>query len=127
MGADVYHPGPEERNNGHPSVAAVCASMNPDCTEYAARYRLNETLKNETIEKLSEMTIELLNEFKNRNGEFPDHIIVYRDGVSEGQFNNIMSDEVFVLKRSLQNFYKKSGEGEPKLTFIVMQKRHHMR
>ncbi|RHZ51595.1 hypothetical protein Glove_476g12 [Diversispora epigaea] len=127
MGADVYHPGPIEKANGHPSVAAVCASMNSDVTKYASRYRLNEILKNETIEKLSEMTEELLDEFKKRNQYLPDHIIFYRDGVAEGQFEKIMKEEVKVLKDSLQDFYGKNDIQEPKITFMIMQKRHHMR
>ncbi|RHZ51599.1 hypothetical protein Glove_476g14 [Diversispora epigaea] len=127
MGADVYHPGPIEKAKGHPSVAAVCASMNSDATKYASRYRLNKFLKNETIEKLSEMTKELLIEFKKRNQYLPDHIIFYRDGVAEGQFEKIMKEEVKVLKDSLQDFYGKSGIQEPKITFMIMQKRHHMR
>ncbi|RHZ51598.1 hypothetical protein Glove_476g15 [Diversispora epigaea] len=127
MGADVYHPGRVEKANGHPSVAAVCASMNSDATKYAARHRLNEILKNETIEKLSEMTEELLIEFKKRNQYLPDHIIFYRDGVAEGQFEKIMKGEVEVLKDSLQKFYGKNGIQVPKITFIIIQKRHHMR
>ncbi|CAG8549455.1 10990_t:CDS:2, partial [Diversispora eburnea] len=127
MGADVYHPGPVEKANGHPSVAAVCASMNSDATKYAARYRLNEILKNETIEELSEMTKELLDEFKKRNEYLPDHIIFYRDGVAEGQFEKIMKEEVKVLKDSLHDFYDESDIQEPKITFLIMQKRHHTR
>ncbi|CAG8641665.1 10563_t:CDS:2, partial [Diversispora eburnea] len=127
MGADVYHPGPIDKANGHPSVAAVCASMNPEVTKYVARYRLNKILKNETIEELSEMTKELLDEFKKRNEYLPDHIIFYRDGVAEGQFEKIMKEEVKVLKESLRFFYDESGIQEPKITFMIMQKRHHMR
>ncbi|CAG8624028.1 2043_t:CDS:2, partial [Diversispora eburnea] len=116
-----------KKANGYPSVAALCASMNSDATKYAARYRLNEILKNETIEELSEMTKELLVEFKKRNQYLPDHIIFYRDGVAEGQFEKIMKEEVKVLKDSLRDFYGKSGIQEPKITFTIMQKRHHMR
>ncbi|RHZ51564.1 hypothetical protein Glove_476g23 [Diversispora epigaea] len=127
MGADVYHPGRVEKANSHPSVAAVCASINSDAIKYAARHRLNEILKNETIEKLSEMTEELLIEFKKRNQYLPDHIIFYRDGVAEGQFEKIMKGEVEVLKDSLQKFYGKNDIQVPKITFIIIQKRHHMR
>ncbi|CAG8497705.1 15549_t:CDS:10 [Acaulospora colombiana] len=127
MGADVYHPGREEKMQGFPSVASVCASMDPDAARYIARYRMNKYLNNETIETLSEMVGELLEEFEKRNGYLPDHIIFYRDGVSEVQIIKIMEEEIEVLKEFLKQLYGNQKLEEPKLTLLICQKRHHMR
>lgn len=124
FGADVFHPGKEDKK-GRPSVAAVCASMDATTTTYVSRYRMNKTLKNEIIETIDDMAIELLEEFKKRNGALPDQIIFYRDGVAEGQFEKVMNEEVELLKRAFNKFY--SPKPPPKLTFIIVQKRHHAR
>ncbi|CAG8678875.1 33566_t:CDS:2, partial [Racocetra persica] len=75
---------------------------------------------------LDDMAVELLEEFKKRNGGgLPDQIVFYRDGVAEGQFEKVMNEEVELLKRALRKFYSPSPS--PKLTFIIVQKRHHAR
>jgi eukaryotic translation initiation factor 2C len=50
--------------------------------------------------------------------------LYYRDGVSEGQFEEVMLREVSAIQRackSLEDGY------EPGITFVVVQKRHHTR
>ncbi|KAG0046910.1 hypothetical protein BGZ89_005118 [Linnemannia elongata] len=57
-------------------------------------------------------------------GQKPKKIIFYRDGVSEGQFAEVLKSEVASLKAacaSLEQGYN------PKITFVVVQKRHHTR
>jgi len=51
-------------------------------------------------------------------------IIFFRDGVSEGQFSYVLNTELQAIRRAcsgLQVDYK------PKITFLVVQKRHHTR
>lgn len=54
----------------------------------------------------------------------PERILFYRDGVAEGQFAEVMRVEVAALK---QAFAKLDATYAPKLTFVVVQKRHHAR
>ena len=54
----------------------------------------------------------------------PTKIIYYRDGVSDGQFAEVMMRELCAIQsacRALEATY------EPMITFIVVQKRHHTR
>jgi hypothetical protein len=45
----------------------------------------------EMVFALRDAMVSLLNQFKERNGgKIPAHIIVYRDGVSDGQFDQVM-------------------------------------
>ncbi|RHZ71116.1 hypothetical protein Glove_262g41 [Diversispora epigaea] len=122
FGADVFHAG---RGENQPSVAAVCASMDIKATEYCGRYSKNKEPRNETIENLQEMTNNLLHAFYIRNNTLPDRILFYRDGVSEGQFEHVLRIEVKALKAVFESIYRKGFE--PKLTFVVVQKRHHTR
>ena len=124
FGADVFHPGREEK--GRPSVAAVCASIDKTVTRYVSRYSMNRKIKNEIIENLEGMSVELLKQFQQENNVLPHQIVFYRDGVAEGQFQHVVSTEVEALKRAFSRVYH-SKTPLPKLTFIIVQKRHHAR
>ena|ERR1043165_3496705 len=117
FGASILHSG----SLTHPSIAAVCASMDPAATTYSGRYSLNVIPRNETIEKLDLMVIDLLKAFRNKNGRLPQKILFYRDGVGEGPFRE---EEVAAMRKAFKGRY---GDNPPKLTFIIVQKRKHTR
>lgn len=122
FGADVYHSGVGEIHM--PSIASVCASMDAAATIYSGRYSVNKIPRNETIEELDIMVIDLLKAFRAKNGRLPQRILFYRDGVSEGQFRKVMEVEVDMLRKAFKGGY---GDNPPKLTFVIVQKRHHTR
>ncbi|KAF2284877.1 hypothetical protein GH714_031784 [Hevea brasiliensis] len=66
---------------------------------------------------------ELLVEFfRTSNGRKPKQIIVFRDGVSESQFSQVLNIEVEQMIKAYQHL----GEVDvPKFTVIVAQKNHH--
>jgi eukaryotic translation initiation factor 2C len=70
------------------------------------------------------MVIDLLKAFRSKNNRLPQRILFYRDGVSEGQFRKVMDEEVTKLRKAFKGGY---GDNPPKLTFIIVQKRHHTR
>jgi len=43
---------------------------------------------------------ECLEAFKQANGEYPDRIMLFRDGVGEGQIKYVMENEVETMKVS---------------------------
>lgn len=53
------------------------------------------------------------------NHSFPEKIVVYRDGVSEGQVAMVEQYEIPQLIKSFENI----GNYEPKMIFILVQKR----
>ncbi|CAJ0824534.1 10343_t:CDS:10 [Entrophospora sp. SA101] len=109
MGADVTHPGP----------AALCASMDAKASRYAASIRI-QSGRTDIIADLSNMVKELLKTFYQTCGRKPDRILFYRDGISYEQFKKVLDEEINSV-RALQADYA------PKITFIVVQKRHHAR
>ena len=127
FGADVTHPSPTE--NGIPSIAAVVASMDRHASKYHARVRAqrhrNGAGAQEIINDLAEIVRDLLIEFYKTNGRLkPSKILFYRDGVSEGQFDQVLVHEV----RAVQEACIKLEKGyQPRITFVVVQKRHHTR
>ncbi|RIA92803.1 Piwi domain-containing protein [Glomus cerebriforme] len=122
VGADISHPGVGQKDQ--PSIAAVCASVEPNATTYYGRVSVNKQIRNEMIECLGDMISDLLKAFYEKNKVLPKRMIFYRDGVSEGQFRSVLNREVIALKNAFDKIYQKDL---PKLTFIIAQKRHHTR
>ncbi|KAK7841541.1 protein argonaute 2 [Quercus suber] len=121
VGADVNHPG--ARDFASPSIAAVVATMNwPAANRYAARVCPQQHRK-ERILDFGNMCLELVQLYAQLNNNvLPDHIVVFRDGVSEGQFEMVLNEELLDLKMALQKIKK-----SPVITLIVAQKRHQTR
>ncbi|KAI9578856.1 hypothetical protein GQX74_009674 [Glossina fuscipes] len=122
LGADVTHP--PAGDNKKPSIAAVVGSMDAHPSRYAATVRVQQH-RQEIIQELSSMVRELLIMFyKSTGGYKPHRIILYRDGVSEGQFPHVLQHELTAIREAC---IKLEAEYRPGITFIVVQKRHHTR
>lgn len=136
FGADVTHPAPGE--DASPSIAAVVASMDwPEVSKYiclVSSQGHREEIITDLFTQVKDpqkglihggMIRELLVSFYRANGKRkPGRIIFYRDGVSEGQFSQVLLYEVDAIRKacaSLEEGYL------PPVTFIVVQKRHHTR
>ncbi|KAF9089788.1 Protein argonaute 10 [Mortierella sp. AD031] len=126
IGADVTHPAPGEVR---PSVVAVVASMDKFAFKYSGRIKVQNS-GTEVIDGLKFMVHNLLLAFSAKNRTFPARILFYRDGVSEGQYAEVMRTEVSAVREacehlnSTQNFSKPY---RPTLTFCIVKKRHHAR
>lgn len=122
LGADVTHP--PAGDNKKPSIAAVVGSMDAHPSRYAATVRVQQH-RQEIIQELSSMVRELLIMFyKSTGGYKPHRIIMYRDGVSEGQFIHLLQHELPAVREAC---IKLEADYKPGITFIVVQKRHHTR
>ncbi|KAI8922026.1 Piwi domain-containing protein [Powellomyces hirtus] len=120
LGADVTHPPPGTVEGR--SIAAVVASMDSRFCEYRASIRI-QGARQEIITELCSMTCELLDLFYQRSKVYPKRVIFYRDGVSEGQFSEVAIQEIVALKKAM----KDKGLEDAKVTFLVVNKRHHVR
>uniref|UniRef100_A0A0D6QYC9 Uncharacterized protein n=1 Tax=Araucaria cunninghamii TaxID=56994 RepID=A0A0D6QYC9_ARACU len=135
FGADVTHPHPGEDTS--PSIAAVVASQDwPEVTKYMGLVSA-QAHRQEIIEDLYKvfqdprrgavaggMIRDLLISFRNSTGQKPKRIIFYRDGVSEGQFYQVLLYELDAIRKACASLEK---DYQPPVTFIVVQKRHHTR
>ena len=54
----------------------------------------------------------------------PDRIIMYRDGVSDSEFRQVLSLELHAMRRACSSIDR---DYKPAITFICVQKRHHTR
>lgn len=51
----------------------------------------------------------------------------YRDGVSEGQFQRVLQLELSAIRDACREMSGPTAPYKPPITFIVVQKRHHVR
>ncbi|OAD76297.1 hypothetical protein PHYBLDRAFT_123569 [Phycomyces blakesleeanus NRRL 1555(-)] len=121
FGADVTHPAPGDMNR--PSVAALTGSMDARASRYASAIRVQAN-RTEIIADLANMVKELLKNFYQSCGQKPERILFYRDGVSEGQFKQVLDGEVAAIRAACLSLDKTYN---PTITFVVVQKRHHAR
>ncbi|CAF1006461.1 unnamed protein product [Didymodactylos carnosus] len=127
MGADVTH---TTCSREKPSIAAVVASRDTTGSLYAARLceqYPNLSLRSlEIIKELEKMVVDLLCVFQSScNNRLPTKIVFYRDGVDDGQFQKVLDNEVKSIKDACKIVYGQIPT--PKLTFIVVKKRHNTR
>uniref|UniRef100_A0A915K8F7 Piwi domain-containing protein n=1 Tax=Romanomermis culicivorax TaxID=13658 RepID=A0A915K8F7_ROMCU len=121
MGIDVTHPGPTDRHT--PSIAAVVSTIDPRPARFGASINVQK-FRREALTYVTDAIRDRIYAFYAQCGKAPMRIVVYRDGVSEGQFVGVLKEEVNKIRAACQEM---SVGFKPKITFIVVQKRHHTR
>ncbi|WVZ21727.1 hypothetical protein V8G54_000271 [Vigna mungo] len=120
IGADVNHP--PSRDTSSPSIAAVVATVNwPAANRYAARV-CAQGHRVEKILNFGRICLELVSYYNKLNKVWPEKIVIFRDGVSESQFNMVLTEEL----QDLKSVFGDSNHS-PTITLIVAQKRHQTR
>ncbi|KAL8641325.1 MAG: hypothetical protein Q9226_008650, partial [Calogaya cf. arnoldii] len=125
VGMDVTHPSPGSLPES-PSVAGVVASIDPSFSQWPGSIRLQA--HSEMIDKLEEMFGERLDLWYAKHKNLPDRIIIYRDGVSEGQYETLLENELPKVEAACKALYRKWSPAKyNKISVIVCGKRHHTR
>ncbi|KAF8209462.1 argonaute-like protein [Mycena galopus ATCC 62051] len=126
LGADVMHPAPG--STGRPSFSAVVSSVDSNGAKYVATQRVQAS-RQELISDLQDMTKEVLARYmsyreqaEKSKSPAPKRLIFYRDGVSEGQFQQVLDHELPLIKAACQEL-----KINPRITLIIVGKRHHLR
>ncbi|KAJ9581672.1 hypothetical protein L9F63_023148 [Diploptera punctata] len=119
VGFDVYHDS-LQRNL---SIGALVASLDKPMSRYfsaVSYHKTGEELSNE----LSANICKALHKYRQYNNQLPQRIVIYRDGVGEGQLQYVYRHEVTFLKETLKKVY---GDNPVKMAFIVVTKRINTR
>lgn len=128
VGIDVTHPSPGSAANA-PSVAGMVANVNKQLGQWPAVLRI-QTGRKEMVEALADMLKTRLRLWANQHAKsYPDNILVYRDGVSEGQYQTVIEEELPPLREACKETYPPSQTKRnlPRLTIVIVGKRHHTR
>ncbi|WVQ98060.1 hypothetical protein IAU59_005182 [Kwoniella sp. CBS 9459] len=125
IGADVSHP-PQTAGSGgaiQPSIAVTVAAVDGRNNKFTPCIRLQQG-RTEMIADLQDMVTTHIRLFEKNTGQKPAKIIMFRDGVSEGQYGQCTTTEMGEIRRACADI---EPNYKPKITFVVCAKRHHMR
>jgi hypothetical protein len=127
VGIDVTHPSPKSVK-GTPSIVGVVASVDSDFVQFPASLRLQKS-KREVIREnvLRDMIVERLQAYRKHSKTLPDRMIVFRDGVSEGQYDEVLQHELSQIFQAFATVDPKNPKYHPVLSIIICGKRHHAR
>ncbi|KAJ7093222.1 Piwi domain-containing protein [Mycena epipterygia] len=125
MGADVAHPGP---GTNRPSIASLVWSHDRYGAAYCATTCVQEYSREEIITDLKELVVTAILMFGQKHKTTPASIFFYRDGVSDGEFKQVQEKEIAAINDAFDEIWTKKELklAKPKLTFIVVGKRHHV-
>lgn len=125
IGADVSHASP---GSWAPSMAAIAVSAD----EWGAKYMGNCETGFRHVEiiqaqNMKEMLIPMLDEWQKTvgKGRRPQYVYYFRDGVSTGQFTQVLEREIPILREVIM--HNSTEKVPPKITVIIANKRHHLR
>ena len=122
-GIDVYHD-PSSRGN---SVAGFVASLNRLATRWYSKAIMQQAHQ-EVIDGLKHCFTESIKKYFEVNNALPERIIIYRDGVGDGQLNHVNEHEVPQLQSCFSMFEGVTdGPYNPKFTMVIVSKRINIR
>ncbi|KAF9464018.1 argonaute-like protein [Collybia nuda] len=126
MGADVMDPPASVFDR--PSYSALVSSVDSNCAKYIASIQVQPT-RQQIIVKMYDMVKHAISEYmeygkhaEKRQKLKPARLIFYRDGVSEGEFQKVLDRELPQIQKACEDL-----DVDPKITLIVVGKRHHIR
>lgn len=129
VGIDVTHPSPGSSDKA-PSVAGMVASIDHHLGQWPGLLSVQKA-RQEMVSDLQNMLKTHLNNWKTlgRHAHLPENILVYRDGVSEGQYQTVLDEELPLLRKACAETYPAdlTKKNLPRLSVIIVGKRHHTR
>jgi eukaryotic translation initiation factor 2C len=127
VGIDVTHPSPGSSSNA-PSVASIVASVDQWLGQWPGDLRI-QTGRQEMVADLEGLFKSRLRLWRSKQGVLPESILIYRDGVSEGQYNQVLDLELPAIRTACKELYSATStkQGIPKITIVIVGKRHHTR
>jgi len=138
FGLDVCHP-TKIKSTLRPSIVVLTSLYGDIFSPNVHQQKSAMHLNNNLVEISSYKAIRLMTEnvvrqqfARNNVQHLPANIVMFRDGVSESQFGEMISKELTAVKRAisdlrqcpkLQKKFKDIGKWKPSITWILTQKR----
>jgi aubergine-like protein len=119
VGFDVYH---DSLTKGK-SIGGFVASTNKYLTRYYSKIT-SQTSHQEICDQLKVCMASALKKYHEINGELPDPVIVYRDGVGDGQLKQVYEHELPQLKAAFASVSQGLDKPyTPKFAMVIVKKR----
>ncbi|KAK2801297.1 hypothetical protein FQN51_005397 [Onygenales sp. PD_10] len=120
VGIDVTHPTGTEAVAQAPSIAGVVANDDDTLGQWPASLR-TQGHREEMVEAVGEMVKERVKAWR---GARLERIVIFRDGVSETQYEQVLERELRPVLAALKGC---GLSALPKVTLVIVGKRHHTR
>ncbi|KAK3367911.1 ribonuclease H-like domain-containing protein [Podospora didyma] len=107
IGLDITHPSFGSADTAS-SIVGMVANVEETFTSWPVAFSLQETATN----------------------EFPENIIIYRDGVSEGQYEQVIDFELSHIREACKQIQLATpglATPPPNITIVIVRKQHHTR
>jgi hypothetical protein len=132
IGCDVTHPPPQPASQRHmeprqPSIVGFVANDPLKPLLFTGEFAL-QSPRNEMVESMKSLTKEMIHRWQTKSPEhkLPKNVMYFRDGVSVGQLEKIINEEVRPMKQAFREAMPE-GAQIPRFTVVVCIKRHHER
>jgi Piwi domain. len=128
VGYDVTHPTNMSAAAAEkaPSIVGLVASIDRELGQWPAVVFQNPKGQEQVDKVFTDHFKSRLRLWQNNNsGHLPQNIIIFRDGVSEGQFKMVLDVELPYIRDACRAVYPNGKQ--PRLTLIVSVKRHQTR
>ncbi|XP_050528911.1 piwi-like protein Ago3 [Daktulosphaira vitifoliae] len=120
VGIDVYH----EKGKQVSSVVGFVASLDKHFTQWTSVAAMQKSTHQELVKSIQDSFHKVIQRWKMKNGELPDKIIIFRDGVGDGDLKQVEEMELHDLEESFKSY---PGSYSPKITYVIVQKRINTR
>ncbi|RKF74263.1 Protein argonaute 1 [Golovinomyces cichoracearum] len=127
VGLDVTHPSPGSKI-GTPSSVAMVASIDRVLAQWPADFRI-QLGRQEIVSDVEGLLLGRLELWFKFNKKYPKNILMYRDGVSEGQYDLVLKEEMPGIRKACKQLYsgEETRQGLPHISVIICGKRHNTR
>ncbi|XP_026816525.1 piwi-like protein Siwi [Rhopalosiphum maidis] len=117
VGCNTY----EDNQRKNKSFGALIASLDNNHSTFFNNVETYENLQ-ELSTNFAIGIIKALSKYRSKNGTLPTSIIIYRDGVREGQSSHIRMTEVKLVQAACQRVY---GSNSVPFTFVIVTRNNH--
>jgi len=121
----------DELGEGTKSIIVGTVALDPGCMQFAQATSIqtkSNIIRNEIMEELTQT---LVDHFTAHTGFPISRVLVYRDGVSEGDFDCVLKNECKAIRnvcyKNRPSAIHEACEDCPPITFIVCQAQHNIR
>jgi eukaryotic translation initiation factor 2C len=121
IGIDLNQPSKVESRNQ--SIVTLVASQNETASKYKT-YVEYQSDKHLVVHDIRRISIKIFSDFNKMENYIPNRVIIYRDGLSDGQFDQTLNYEVSRIHNGFNQVFPNEALN---ITYIVVQKRHHIR
>lgn len=117
LGFDVTH----DSDLKGSSYGALVASIDPQMSSWFSRVSPHRS-GNELSNDIAVSVVHALHKYRERNNAVPVAILMYRDGVGEGQINQVIEHELDQIQKAIADLNMYEANKIP-LSFVIVTKR----